>query len=145
MSDGFRPVIIIFHCVNAFSGGVFPAVGESEFDLRGIKLPCSSMVKGVYLLRAFEAGADAVIVLTCPEGECKYVDGSIRAGKRVKRLQALLDEIGLGAQRLSLFSIAPNDREAVAEAIQETVSQLKDLGPNPAARNEAQLANGVRQ
>ena len=145
MSDGFRPVITIFHCINAFSDGVFPAVGEGEFEVRSIKLPCSSMVKDVYLLRAYEAGADAVIVLACPEGECKYVDGNIRAGKRVKRLKALLDEIGLGAQRLNLFNIAPNDMEAVAEAIQETVSQLKDLGPNPAARNEAQLANGVRQ
>ncbi|MFC1872046.1 hydrogenase iron-sulfur subunit [Chloroflexota bacterium] len=135
MSHNFKPVITIFHCVNAFSDGLSLTASEGNPEVRSIQLPCSSMVKYVYLLRAYEAGADAVVVLTCPEGECKYVDGNIRARKRVERLQSLLDEIGLDSRRLSLFNISPNDKVAVSKIIQKTVSELTDLGPNPVAGN----------
>ncbi len=43
---------------------------------RSIKLPCSSMTREVVLLKAFEAGADAVVVLVCPEGSCRYLEGN---------------------------------------------------------------------
>jgi len=124
----------MFHCANALKGDISPAFPENELEIRSVRLPCSSMVKDVYLLRAYEDGADAVVVLTCPEGECRYIDGNIRAGKRVKRLQALLDEIGLGGQRLSLFSISPNDDDAIGQIIRKTAADLVDLGPNPAMK-----------
>jgi len=91
------------------------------------------MVKDVFLLRAFEAGADAVIVMVCPEGACRYIEGNIRAKKRVGWIKKLLDEIGLDGERLSLFNIASGDEAAVAKVIQKTLKDLTDLGPNPAA------------
>ncbi|MBC8392507.1 MAG: hydrogenase iron-sulfur subunit [Deltaproteobacteria bacterium] len=101
--------------------------------MKTVKLPCSSMVKDVFLLRAFEAGADAVIVMVCPEGACRYIEGNIRAKKRVGWIKKLLDEIGLDGERLSLFNIASGDEAAVAKVIQKTLKDLTDLGPNPAA------------
>jgi F420-non-reducing hydrogenase iron-sulfur subunit len=97
-----------------------------------VKLPCSSMVKDVYLLRAFEAGADAVVVLVCPERQCRYLEGSIRAKKRVERLKILLDEINFDSKRLSIYNLAIGDEDAAAEIIQKTLSELADLGPSPA-------------
>ena len=46
-------------------------------------MACSSMIKDIYLLKAFESGADGVIVVGCPAGKCKRVDGDTRAAKRV--------------------------------------------------------------
>jgi len=130
----FEPKITIFHCINSFSESALAYFGEIDnVDIKYIKLPCSGMIKDVYLLRAFEAGADAVIVFTCPKGECRFVEGNIRAKKRVERTKSLLNEIKLDGRRLSLFKIIQKDKEAVAKIIKDTLSKLKDIGPNPAA------------
>jgi F420-non-reducing hydrogenase iron-sulfur subunit len=132
-NKNFRPRITIFHCINAFSDGRSSSLSDGDdFEVRLVKLPCSSMVKDVYLLRAFEAGADAVVVLVCPERQCRYLEGNIRAKKRVERLKILLDEIGFGSKRLSIFNLAIGDDAAAAEVIQKTLSELADLGPSPA-------------
>jgi F420-non-reducing hydrogenase iron-sulfur subunit len=134
MEAKFKPKITIFHCVNAVRElAALPVTGSNGFDLKAIKLACSSMIKDVYLLRAFEAGADAVIVLSCPEGQCRQVIGNLRAKKRVERVQKLLDEIGIDSRRLSLFNIIPEDGDAIAGIIRDTLSGLADLGPNPAS------------
>ena len=129
-----KPKITIFHCINSFSESALAYFGEIDnVDIKYIKLPCSGMIKDVYLLRAFEAGADAVIVFTCPKGECRFVEGNIRAKKRVEWTMSLLDEIELDGRRLSLFNINPKDKEAAAKIIKDTLSKLKNIGPNPAA------------
>ena len=130
----FKPKITVFHCVNACRElASLPLTEGNGFDLKVVKLACSSMVKDVYLLRAFEAGSDAVIVLVCPEGQCRQVIGNLRAKKRVARVQKILDEIGLDGRRLSLFNIAPGDGDAITKIIRDTLSGLAGLGPNPAS------------
>jgi coenzyme F420-reducing hydrogenase delta subunit len=109
-----------------------PAIGLENVDLKFVSMACSSMVKDVFLLRAFEAGADAVIVLVCPEGKCRHVEGNIRAKKRVAWVKDLLDEIGLDGRRLSLFNISENDKGNVVQIIRDTAGALDELGPNPA-------------
>ena len=132
-NKNFTPKITLFHCINAFSDKrSSPLTGGDGFESKVVKLPCSSMVKDVYLLRAFEAEADAVVVLVCPEGQCRYLEGNIRAKKRVGRLKTLLDEIGLDSRRLSIFNLAAGDEARAAEIIQQTLSELAELGPSPA-------------
>ena len=134
MGAKYKPKITIFHCINAFSElASLSLTGGNGFDLRTVKLPCSSMIKDVYLLRAFEAGSEAVIVLACPEGECRQVSGNLRARKRVEKVQEILDEIGIDGRRLALFNIAPEDREATAKIIRKTLAGLAILDSNTAS------------
>ena len=134
MGKHFKPKISIFHCINVFGDGEMLLPPESkDATVEFIKLPCSSMVKDVFLLRAFEAGADAVLVLVCPEGACRYVEGNLRAKKRVGWVKNLLDEIGLDGARLGLYNVANEDAAAVGQIVDQTLSQLAVLGPNPAA------------
>lgn len=135
MSKGTQANITVFHCINTVphSQTVYPGE-DGESELRFIVLPCSSMVKDVFLLKAFEAGADAVIVLVCPEGACRYVEGNLRAKKRILLVKNILDEIGIGGRRLLLFNVAAGDREAVARILQEVRAEIAALGPNPACR-----------
>ena len=134
MDKNFKPKITLFHCINTFSDGAsLPIAAEVGCELQSVKLPCSSMVKDVFLLRAFEDGSDAVIVLVCPEGQCRYVEGNLRAKKRVIWVKKLLDEIGLDGRRLSIFNISPGDEAAAVQNIQKVISDLADLGPNPAS------------
>ena len=133
MDKNFKPKITLFHCINTFSDGAsLPIAAEVGCELQSIKLPCSSMVKDVFLLRAFEAGSDAVIVLVCPEGQCRYVEGNLRAKKRVIWVKKLLDEIGLDGRRLSIFNVSSEDEGTAVRILQKIRSDLADLGPNPA-------------
>ena len=73
-----------------------------------------------------------MIVMVCPEGQCRYVEGNLRAKKRVQWVKDLLDEIGLNGKRLSIYNIASGDGAAATRVIQEVLMKLDDLGPNPA-------------
>ena len=133
MNDNFTPKITLFHCINTVSEiDGFSLAGQDNLELETVKLPCSSMVKDVFLLRAFEAGSDAVIVLVCPEGQCRYVEGNIRAKKRVAWVRNLLDEVGIGGRRLSLSNLSAGDNDSASRMIRNVLRDLEDLGPNPA-------------
>jgi F420-non-reducing hydrogenase iron-sulfur subunit len=126
------PKITVFHCANSFTetqAATLAGIGPSE--LKFIPLACSSMVKDVFLLRAFEAGADAVVVLVCPEGACRYVEGNLRAKKRVQWVKNLLDEIGMDGRRLALFNLGAGD--GVGAIVDQTLDVLRQIGPAPAA------------
>jgi len=134
MDKNFKPKITLFYCLNTFrAGSSLPVAEGNDFELQTVLLPCSSIVKDVFLLRAFEARADAVVVLVCPEGACRYVEGNIRAKKRVMWVKNLLDEIGLDGKRLSIFNISSDDEAAVIQIIQKVRTDLTELGPNPAS------------
>ncbi|MBN1369936.1 MAG: hydrogenase iron-sulfur subunit [Dehalococcoidaceae bacterium] len=103
MTDG-RPVVTLFYCVNALSRQTAQDLeNAAEFEIRPVHMACSSMVKDVLLLKGFEAGADLVVVATCPPGQCQFIDGNSRARKRVERVRRLMDEAGLEGRRLIII------------------------------------------
>ena len=133
MPENFKPQITLFHCINTFSNSAsLPLTSEGAMELKTVKMACSSMVKDVFMLRAFESGSDAVVVMVCPEEQCRYLEGSIRAKKRVNWVKNLLDEIEIDGRRLTIHNIASDDLEAAGQVIRQVVSDLKTLGPNPA-------------
>jgi F420-non-reducing hydrogenase iron-sulfur subunit len=133
MTENFKPKITLFHCINAFddTAELF-LTGKDTCEIQTVKMACSSMVKDVFLLRACEAGADGVIVLVCPEGQCRFLEGNIRAKKRVAWVQNLLDEIGLDGRRLFLTNMAAGDNTAATQTMDNVLKNLAELGPNPA-------------
>lgn len=70
-------------------------------------LPCSGRIEPLHFLRALEAGADLVYLITCPEKVCRYQQGNLRAGKRIAYARKLIEEIGLDPERLVLFTTRP--------------------------------------
>ncbi len=69
-------------------------------------MPCSGRIEALHLLKAVEAGAEKVYLVTCPEGECRYCEGNVRAKKRLAYAQGLLKEVGLPAERLEAVRAA---------------------------------------
>ena len=133
MSKNFKAKITVFSCINTFGNGApVPFTDGEECEFRLVKLACSSMVKDVFLLRAFESGADAVIVMVCPEGQCRYVEGNLRAYKRVMWVKKILDEIGIDGNRLSLVNISSEDKDAAARIVEKVRADLLERGPSPA-------------
>jgi coenzyme F420-reducing hydrogenase delta subunit len=100
-------------------------------NIRIIKVPCTGRVDVIHLLTAFEAGADGVFVVGCMEGDCHYVEGNLFAKKRVNRVKAILDKVGVGGQRLEMFNLSAGMGGRFAEVAQEMTDRIRTLGPSP--------------
>jgi len=91
--------------------------------IRFFPLPCSGRIDALHLLRALEAGADKVYVVTCPEGACHYREGNIRAKKRIAYAQSLIEEIGLERNRLELIVTTAGKRLTIDELAREILAR----------------------
>jgi len=99
-------------------------------------MPCSGRVDIIHLLKAFEAGADAVFVAGCHEGECHYLTGNIKAKKRVNKLKKDLAQIGLEPERLEMFNIGSAEGPKFAAICREMSERAHKLGPSPVKPEE---------
>lgn len=73
-----------------------------------VSMPCGGSIDTIHILRAFESGADRVMVLACYEDACHSVDGPKWAEKRVAAARAVLQEVGIPGEYLRFHNIGPN-------------------------------------
>jgi len=94
-------------------------------------LPCTGRIDEALLLKAFEKGADGVMVIGCLEGDCHYVNGNIRARARVKRVYSILEQINIGPERIRMYNLSAGEGSKFAAFTNEFVDQVQKLGPSP--------------
>ncbi len=92
-----------------------------------VLVPCTGRIQPEQILKAFETGADAVCIIACEEGNCHYVEGCRRAKRRVEYVARLLEDIGLGAQRLMMFYLPGSAREDMGLGVQDAARAALDL------------------
>ena len=87
--EEFRPKIVAF-CCNWCSYAGADLAGSSRLsypaDVKIIRVPCSCRVNPMFILRAFEKGADGVIMCGCHPGDCHYSTGNYYARRRMTLL-----------------------------------------------------------
>ena len=110
-------------------------------NVRIVHVPCTGKVEVQQILAAFERGIDGVLLAGCLEGGCHFVEGNLRAKRRVEATMQTLDEIGLGRERLRMVNLSASEAPTFVARIQEMVETVSRLGPNPlrapAAREES--------
>ncbi|MEW6385989.1 MAG: hydrogenase iron-sulfur subunit [Thermodesulfobacteriota bacterium] len=99
--------------------------------VRIVKYLCTGSIDLLHILKAFEAGADGVMVSGCEAGSCHFLEGNLRARERVEYAQHLLEEIGLGRGRLEMYEVAASDAHKWVAVVREMTARIKALGPNP--------------
>ena len=137
MSDNgsdFEPEITAFMCIYcaymaADTAGALRIPYPANVKL--VKLPCTGKTDTRYILKAFEDGADGVYVVACSLGNCHHVRGNERAYARVQRTKKMLDNIGLGGERLDMFFVSGGQGATFAEAAEKMTERIRELGPNP--------------
>jgi len=130
----FEPQIIAFAChYCAYAAADLAGIMRLQYptNIRIIKLPCSGTVDLLHILKAFEQGADGVFVAGCLKGGCHFIEGNIRAERRVERAKGILDSIGLGRDRLEMFFLSASEAPRFAEAAREMTERIRRLGPSP--------------
>ena len=122
--------ITVFCCYNDLYGDADPrqfgkAMAKSAHK---IELACSSRVEPIHILKAIENGADGVLVVACPESECKLIEGSRRAGKRVEQARRLLSEAGIEPERVMIVRPEPPSAPKFSEIFKEAEAAFAKLG-----------------
>ncbi len=160
-ADDATTAVTAFICANCARPGSAPdSAGRSRptapdfgwpFSVQEVLVPCTGRLQPEHILKAFELGADLVCAVACAEDNCHTLEGSKRCARRVDFLRDILDEVGLGAERLMLFHLPGTAAEDMAldagnhqsvcaveiedpriAAIREEVLRALDrLAPNP--------------
>lgn len=130
----FEPEITAFYCVYcgymaADTAGALHI--QYPANVKFIRLPCTGKTDIRYILEAFEQGADGVYEIACPIGNCHHVRGNERGLARIQRAKKILDEIGLGSERLDMFFMSGSQGQTFAMAAQTMTERIRKLGPNP--------------
>jgi coenzyme F420-reducing hydrogenase delta subunit len=94
-----------------------------------IRLPCTGKLDAIYLLKAFEAGADGVFVAGCLEGSCHFISGNLRAKRRVLAMKSLLPKLGIEKERLEFFNLSSAQGDRFAQIAREMTEQVEKIGP----------------
>jgi F420-non-reducing hydrogenase iron-sulfur subunit len=128
------PEIIAF-CCNYCADSAAALAGSKRMQypagVRIISTPCTGKLEMEHILEAFEKGVDGILVVGCLEGGCHFVEGNLRARKRTDRIRSILDEIGLGSERLKMVNLSDAMASAFVQHMHEIMETIKALGPNP--------------
>jgi F420-non-reducing hydrogenase iron-sulfur subunit len=130
----FEPEITAFYCIYCgYMAADTAGALEIQYpaNVKFVRMPCSGKTDVRYLLEAFEQGADGVYIVACPIGNCHHVRGNERGRARLRRAKKILDEIGLGGDRLDMFFMSGSQARAFAAAAQTMTERIRALGPNP--------------
>jgi len=128
----YQPRLIAFLCswcsyTGADTAGI--ARIKSPANIRVVRVPCSGRVSPELVMRAFDQGADGVLVLGCHIGECHYDTGNHRAAKRLPILRSLLSFAGLEPERLRLDWVSASEGERFSKIAEEFTGIVRALGP----------------
>ena len=132
--DEYEPRIVGFVCNwGAYSSLEMAGVNKLKYapEVKLIRLMCLGRVHTGLVLKAFEMGADGVLLLGCPTGSCHYEFGVDRTKESVAQMKKMLNLLGLGSKRVHLVEVPLGDGDFVARRINAFVKRTKDLGPSP--------------
>ncbi len=128
----FSPKIIVFVC-NWCTYTAADLAGTSRLpyppEVRLVRLMCTGMIDTKYILKAFLDGADGVFVGGCHPGDCHYIDGNLKAEKRITGLQQMVKNFGIDENRLKLEWIGASEGPEFQKHMTDFVAQIKVLGP----------------
>ena len=142
-----KPIVLAF-CCHYCAYAAADLAGSMRLayppNVRVVRLPCTGKVEIDFLIRAFERGADAVMVAGCLEGGCHFQEGNLRARKRVERAKMILEEIGLEPERLEMYNLSSAEGTRFAEIVTEMSERVEKLGKSPIEPKSKAAARWMR-
>jgi len=125
-----EPRIVAF-CCNwcSYAGADLAGVSRFQYppNIRIIRVMCSGRVEPSFILKAFEHGADGVLVCGCHLGDCHYVSGNEKAMKNIEMAGEIIKTLGIDPKRLRLEWISASEGSRFAEVMKEFVNELKRI------------------
>ena len=130
--NNFKPNIVIFRCNWCSPAGAERAMAsklKDNFRPIMIKTTCTGRIDPTFVFDAFTKGADGVMIVGCPPGDCHYVTGNYKAGRNVMLLRRVLDQLGIEPERLRGEWVATSETPKFLSSLNEFVDKVITLGP----------------
>ena len=96
-----------------------------------VRVMCSGRVSPRFIIKAFQRGADGVLVAGCEIGDCHYGKGNYLVKKRVAMMKDLLRFLGINPKRLQVELMAASEADRFVKVATEFTEEIKELGPSP--------------
>jgi len=130
LTENFEPKIVVFCC----NWSVYPIVNEKRdfpSNIKFIKVVCGGMITPAFILKAFELGADGVLLATCQVEDCHYITGARRAVDVYDNTEKLINILGFEPARVKLGWFSAHEPKIFEAALNEFIEVIKKLGPSP--------------
>ncbi len=128
----YSPTIVAFLCNwCAYTGADLAGTSRLRYapNIRVIRVMCSGRIEPTFILKAFQQGADGVLVCGCHPGDCHYQEGNYKCLRRFKLIQKYADQMGIEKDRLRLEWISASEGKQFAELVNDMTKDLLNIGP----------------
>ena len=129
----FVPNIVAF-CCNwcCYAGADLAGSGRLSYsaDVKIIRVPCSCRVNPMFILKAFQRGADGVILCGCHPGDCHYVTGNYYTRRRMAMLFDFLNYMGIEKERTRVEWVSAAEGARFSQVMNDFVKKITELGEN---------------
>ncbi|HEX2968370.1 MAG TPA: hydrogenase iron-sulfur subunit [Bacteroidales bacterium] len=133
----FEPKVVAFVCNwCTYAGADLTGTSRIKYasNVKIIRFPCTGRIDFMLLLKAFENGADGIIVSGCHPNDCHYTSGNFHAKRRWIMFRDLMEFIGIEKERVTFSWVSAAEGARWAEVVNTTVASLRELGPYTAYR-----------
>jgi F420-non-reducing hydrogenase iron-sulfur subunit len=131
-SNNWEPKIVGFLCNwCAYQGADLAGTSRMAYapNIRIVRVMCTGRIDPTFVLKAFESGADGVIVAGCHPGDCHYSEGNYKTMRRVAVLRRLLSQMGIDEERFRLEWVSAGEGAKWAQIADEMATAIKAKGP----------------
>ncbi len=128
----WNPKIVAFVCNwCTYAGADLAGTSRLKYDasIRVLRVPCTGRIDTLFIVKAFEQGADCVLVSGCHPGDCHYDAGNYHARRRWTIFRELMSFLGIDDRRLQFSSVSAAEGVKWARLINELVDEIKSKGP----------------
>ncbi len=132
--EGWQPRIIAMVCNwCSYAGADMAGTTRMEYPatVRLVRFPCTGRMHPLTILKAFECGADGVLVSGCHPGDCHYVQGNLVARRRFALFRSLMEFLGLDLGRLHFAWVSASEGHKWARVVREVSQAVHEAGPLP--------------
>ena len=132
-AGAFEPKIIAFVCTwCTYAGADLAGTSRLKYqsNVRVVKLPCTGRIDPHFIIKAFEQGADGVLVSGCHPGDCHYTSGNYNARRRFTMFRALLEYLGMDMDRIQFSWVSAAEGAKWTQVVDDVTEHVRKLGPN---------------
>jgi coenzyme F420-reducing hydrogenase delta subunit len=115
----------------SYAGADTAGVGrfKQPANVRLVRVPCTGRIDPLFALKAFEKGADGVLISGCHPGDCHYSEGNYYARRKFELAERMIHHLGIPADRFKWTWVSASEGARWQKVVTEFVEGVKKLGP----------------
>lgn len=132
MDENFEPKIAAFVCTwCTYTGADLAGTSRLKYEpnVRVLRLPCTGRIDFSLVIKAFENGADGVLISGCHPNDCHYNAGNFHARRRFAIFRKLLEFVGIDPNRVQFSWVSAAEGAKWRDVVNSVTDEIRKLGP----------------